>query len=174
MRLKRTHTKFSPRKYIILYSSGRDFRFGYQADGFEFSSLYAWAGRDGDVLVVVPIPAAVWLFGCGLIGLIGVARRRKLNWIQSAQMRLLRESFLYVPEDRLWPLSEVHSPASAGFLTSRRPSGSECHAFLTTKFPGPNSYCHPAFPDQATRRASTPGTRLAPHHPALHDSGQRR
>jgi len=27
---------------------------------------------------VVPIPAAVWLFGSGLIGLIGVARRKKL------------------------------------------------------------------------------------------------
>ena len=27
--------------------------------------------------VVVPVPAAVWLFGSGLLGLIGVARRRK-------------------------------------------------------------------------------------------------
>ena len=26
---------------------------------------------------VVPIPAAVWLFGTGLLGLIGVARRKK-------------------------------------------------------------------------------------------------
>ena len=25
----------------------------------------------------VPIPAAVWLFGSGLIGLIGIARRKK-------------------------------------------------------------------------------------------------
>ena len=27
--------------------------------------------------VVVPVPAAVWLFGSGLIGLVGVARRKK-------------------------------------------------------------------------------------------------
>jgi hypothetical protein len=26
----------------------------------------------------VPLPAAVWLFGSGLIGLIGIARRKKL------------------------------------------------------------------------------------------------
>ena len=30
-----------------------------------------------DVTVVTPIPAAVWLFGSGLLGLIGVARRKK-------------------------------------------------------------------------------------------------
>lgn len=35
----------------------------------------SWAVRDGDV---VPIPAAVWLFGSGLLGLIGVARRKKI------------------------------------------------------------------------------------------------
>jgi hypothetical protein len=28
--------------------------------------------------VVVPVPAAVWLFGSGLIGLIAVARRKKV------------------------------------------------------------------------------------------------
>jgi hypothetical protein len=26
---------------------------------------------------IVPVPAAVWLFGSGLIGLLGVAKRRK-------------------------------------------------------------------------------------------------
>ena len=38
------------------------------------------SGSVGNYLVretVVPIPAAVWLFGSGLIGLIGVARRKK-------------------------------------------------------------------------------------------------
>jgi hypothetical protein len=28
-------------------------------------------------LTAIPVPAAVWLFGSGLLGLIGVARRRK-------------------------------------------------------------------------------------------------
>jgi hypothetical protein len=27
---------------------------------------------------VVPVPAAVWLFGSGLLGLVGVARRKKV------------------------------------------------------------------------------------------------
>lgn len=27
--------------------------------------------------VVVPLPAAVWLFGSGLLGLMGIARQRK-------------------------------------------------------------------------------------------------
>jgi hypothetical protein len=30
-----------------------------------------------DVVSPVPIPAAVWLFGSGLLGLIGIARRKK-------------------------------------------------------------------------------------------------
>ncbi len=37
---------------------------------------YAWAVRAGDVSAV-PLPAAVWLFGSGLIGLLGLARRKR-------------------------------------------------------------------------------------------------
>ncbi|MGB5398483.1 MAG: VPLPA-CTERM sorting domain-containing protein [Gammaproteobacteria bacterium] len=33
-------------------------------------------GISGGVQQVIPVPAAVWLFGSGLIGLVGVARRR--------------------------------------------------------------------------------------------------
>jgi hypothetical protein len=32
---------------------------------------------DNIVVSAVPVPAAFWLFGSGLIGLIGVARRKK-------------------------------------------------------------------------------------------------
>ena len=33
---------------------------------------------DLTMTVVFPVPAAVWLFGSGLLGLIGVARRKKV------------------------------------------------------------------------------------------------
>ena len=40
--------------------------------------FYAWAVHDGDVgTAVVPLPAAVWLFSSGVLGLIGMARRNK-------------------------------------------------------------------------------------------------
>lgn len=38
--------------------------------------FYGWAVRSGDV---VPVPAAVWLFGSGLLGLLGTARRRSVS-----------------------------------------------------------------------------------------------
>lgn len=38
---------------------------------------YAWAVHNGDI-GAVPVPASVWLMGSGLIGLIGLARRKKL------------------------------------------------------------------------------------------------
>ena len=40
------------------------------------SAIYSIAFDDYSV-TLVPVPAAVWLFGSGLIGLIGVARRKK-------------------------------------------------------------------------------------------------
>ncbi len=40
------------------------------------NEFYAWAVRPGDASAV-PIPATVWLFGSGLIGLIGWARRKQ-------------------------------------------------------------------------------------------------
>ena len=58
------------------------FRFlnGVQSEGNKINSsaigFYAWAVRSGDVSAV-PVPAAVWLFGSGVIGLVGIARKRK-------------------------------------------------------------------------------------------------
>ena len=37
--------------------------------------IYAWAVQSGDISTV-PVPASIWLFGSGLIGLIGLARRK--------------------------------------------------------------------------------------------------
>ena len=40
------------------------------------NNWYVWAVRTGDV-ATVPVPAAVWLFGSGLLGLIGIAKRKR-------------------------------------------------------------------------------------------------
>ena len=51
---------------------------GYTSLG---GSLYNVHFADGSLLQVdvrvVPVPAAVWLFGSGLLGLVGIARRKK-------------------------------------------------------------------------------------------------
>ena len=50
---------------------------GAQFNGNKVNSYYAWAVQSGDVSAV-PVPAAAWLFGSGLLGLVGVARRKKV------------------------------------------------------------------------------------------------
>ncbi|MCK4674422.1 MAG: DUF1566 domain-containing protein [Gammaproteobacteria bacterium] len=63
-------------------ASGTEFAAYSFVDGFtglrdkSSGTYHVWAVRDGDVSAV-PIPAAAWLFGSGLLGLIGVARRTK-------------------------------------------------------------------------------------------------
>ena len=51
---------------------------GLQGVSDKNDNLFAWAVQSGDVSAV-PVPAAVWLFGSGLLGLIGVARRKSAN-----------------------------------------------------------------------------------------------
>jgi len=49
---------------------------GSQGNFGKNTALFAWAVRSGDVSAV-PVPAAVWLFGSGLMGLLGLARRKR-------------------------------------------------------------------------------------------------
>jgi hypothetical protein len=49
---------------------------GVQSVGNKSNRNYAWAVQSGNV-GAVPVPAAVWLFGSGLLGLVGLARRKR-------------------------------------------------------------------------------------------------
>ena len=51
------------------------FDIGFQNVGSTAYAGFVWAVHDGDI-GAVPIPSAVWLFGSGLLGLIGFARRK--------------------------------------------------------------------------------------------------
>ena len=55
-----------------------DFNMGFGLQGAyqKTNNYYAWAVLSGDVISAVPVPAAVWLFGSGLLGLLGIARRK--------------------------------------------------------------------------------------------------
>lgn len=53
-----------------------DFGNGSQSINGQPIIYFAWAVRSGDVSAV-PVPAAVWLFGSGLMGLLGIARRKR-------------------------------------------------------------------------------------------------
>ena len=74
---------------LEVFGFGDDINFDFEADlAYDSGSLKGGftGGRiegliSGDIVVaklgaVVPVPAAVWLFGSGLIGLVGVARRK--------------------------------------------------------------------------------------------------
>ena len=51
---------------------------GAQYVGNKAATVFALAVRPGDV-AAVPVPAAAWLLGSGLLGLIGVARRQLIS-----------------------------------------------------------------------------------------------
>ena len=64
---------------ILSYEYFFDFSDGVQYDeATQFGgAFHGWAMRYGDSAVTyTPLPAAAWLFGSGLFGLIGVARRK--------------------------------------------------------------------------------------------------
>lgn len=53
------------------------FQSGVQTYSHKSNSFVAWAVHSGDVgVAIVPVPAAVWLFGSGLAGVIGFASRK--------------------------------------------------------------------------------------------------
>ena len=54
------------------------FNMGNQATNSKTGTNYAWAVRKGDV-GTVPVPAAIWLFSSGLLGLVKFARRKKTS-----------------------------------------------------------------------------------------------
>ena len=52
--------------------------YGFQDYDLKTYSFSAWAVHSGDVgATTVPVPAAVWLFGSGLAGLLGMSRKRR-------------------------------------------------------------------------------------------------
>lgn len=75
------HYYWSSTEYALTTNTSWLFMFnsGWQKDIPKVSSYYAWAVHNGDVgtgTAVVPVPAAAWLFGSGLLCLVGVARKK--------------------------------------------------------------------------------------------------
>jgi len=60
----------SPAAWIFVFGTGA------MTAGGQGISLYTWAVHSGNV-GAVPIPASIWLFGSGLLGLVGMARHKK-------------------------------------------------------------------------------------------------
>lgn len=68
---------WSATEYATVFAWHFNFDLGNQDFEFKSDSLYAWAVHSGDVGTIVPVPASVWLFGSGLIGLLGVSGKRR-------------------------------------------------------------------------------------------------
>ena len=70
----------APLFFVDKYDSFYDL-YTYSGTGLPYSDTWSHADKFAtshiSVYGVVPIPAAVWLFGSGLLGLIGIARRKK-------------------------------------------------------------------------------------------------
>ena len=71
---------WSATEYARSPSYAWDFFFdlGLQSSYIKSYNSYAWAVHAGDVGASnVPVPAAAWLFGSGLLGLVGMSRKRR-------------------------------------------------------------------------------------------------
>ena len=71
---------WSAMEYAPFTSYAWDFNLasGFQFAGDKTDGYYAWAVHAGDVgASAVPVPAAAWLFGSGLLGLVGISRKRR-------------------------------------------------------------------------------------------------
>jgi len=68
-------TKFEPLPGINDLAWSFNMGIGNQAWTVERNTMFVWAMQTGDVSSV-PVPAALWLFASGLIGLISVAKRK--------------------------------------------------------------------------------------------------
>ena len=61
---------------------GASLREFFAGQAFTFQITYAGGSNNNDIVLnvlrvaAVPIPPSVWLFGSGLLGLVGIARRR--------------------------------------------------------------------------------------------------
>ena len=70
--------------YVGSNALGFGFATGKQRSLRQIRTALAWAVHDGDIGTAaiitspVPVPAAVWLFASGLLGLVGIARRKPL------------------------------------------------------------------------------------------------
>ena len=60
----------------ILYGDGSDMEIGFSAFDADGTSDTLGGSIDLVSLKAVPVPAAVWLFGSGLLGLVGYSRRK--------------------------------------------------------------------------------------------------
>jgi len=67
-------TTLDPQLTIFLTASGIEFAYAQGPFGAEIQQFSGFVEN----VSAVPVPAAVWLFGSGLMGVIGVARRRKI------------------------------------------------------------------------------------------------
>ena len=67
-------SEYAPNPYYAWYFD----TYGGQNRTSKLSQLYAWAVRPGDV-AAVPVPAAFWLFGSAMIGLMGLKRRGNIG-----------------------------------------------------------------------------------------------